>query len=159
MKRHLLEGLVPAVLALGLLAAAPAPTARVDSLISRARAAAAKGKLNDAFMLMQSAVVADPARAASYIALADLYAARRDFYFAHKYYSEALYLNPTLAAALEGAGRADLALGNRKGAQSMLERLEKSCGAHCKETADLRAALEVGKNTEADAASASLDKH
>ncbi len=157
MRPHLLEGLVAAILACGLVAAAP--VGHVESLISQAHAAAAKGKMDDALVLLQSAVVADPSRAASYLALAQLYAEQRDFHFAHKYYDEALYLDPALASALEGEGQADLALGDREGAQQMLDRLEKSCGAQCKETVSLRAALDLSKRAEADAAPPSLDKH
>ncbi|MDE2012630.1 MAG: hypothetical protein KGJ75_06875 [Alphaproteobacteria bacterium] len=151
-----------AVLAVGLLAvtlaAAPAFAGRVEALFARSQAAEAKGKLGDAVLLAQAAVVADPARATSYVSLADLYARHREFHNAWKYYGEALGIDPTLASALAGAGKAGLALGDRKGAESFLTRLEKSCGAECKETRELAATLKTSQKSQPDSKAASLDK-
>jgi tetratricopeptide (TPR) repeat protein len=146
-----------AVAASVIAASAPAFAGPVQSLDARARAAEAKGKFDDATMLMQAAIVADPARAASYVALGDLYARHGDPHFAHKYYDQALYLDPTLPAALEGIGKADLALGDRKSAAAVLVRLKKSCPA-CGQTRALEAAIGALKDSEADAAPGSMDK-
>ena len=159
MNRRLELGLVPVVVAGATLAAAPALAGPVESLMARSRAAEAAGRFADATILMQAAVVADPARAASYVALADLYARHSEPNFAQKYYEEALYIDPTMAAALLGAGRADLALGDLEAAKQKLTRLEESCGHECPEAVSLRAAIEAGKNAKPDATSASLDKH
>ncbi|MDE3116203.1 MAG: hypothetical protein KGL26_11430 [Pseudomonadota bacterium] len=150
-------------LAVGLLAltmiAAPAFAGSVEDLFARSHAAEAKGKLADAVLLAQAAVVADPARATSYVALADLYARHREFHDAWKYYAEALEIDPTLAPALSGAGKAELALGDGPGAEGFLTRLQKSCGADCKETRELAAALKPAQKSQPDSASASLDKN
>ena len=153
--RHLL---VPAALATLLFAAPASAAGRPEALIARAVSADARGKFDDAVMLMQAAVVADPARAASYVALGELYARHGDPHFAHKYFDEALYLDPSLAAALAGSGKADLALGDRAAAQAKLARLQRVCGAGCKDAAALKAAIGAGKNADADAAPSSLDK-
>ena len=155
---RLKQGLAPIALAGALLAAAPVVAASAESLIARSHTAAAKGQFDDAVMLMQAAIVADPSRAETYVSLGDLYADNKDLHFAHKYYDEALYLDPALPSALKGAGLADLALGARKAAEDKLTRLEKVCGPDCKETAALRAALDAGKNARADAAPQSMDK-
>lgn len=159
MNRRLKLGLAPVVLAGVLSAVAPALAGPVESLMARSRAAEAAGRFADATLLMQSAVVADPARVESYVALADLYARHSEPNFALKYYEEALYLDPTMAAALLGAGRADLVLGDLEAAKQKLTRLEGSCGHDCPEAVSLRAAIEAGKNAKPDATSASLDKH
>ena len=160
MKPRRNAGFAAAALAImAMLAAAPALAGRVETLIVRSRAAAAKGRLDDAVMLMQAAVVADPARAASYVALAGLYARHNKFDFASKYDAEALEIAPTLAPALGGAGEAALALGDRAGAEAMLARLEKSCGADCAETKSLDAALKATQKAAPDTATSLLDKH
>ncbi len=153
---------VLAALLLGLLAV-PAMAGPIESLMTRARAAEAAGHLDTAALLMQSAIVANPARAASYVALGDLYARHGDPHFAHKYYDDALYLEPALPAALAGAGQADLALGDRAAATEKLGRLEAVCGKDCAAAARLRAALgghiAAEKPGQEDAAATSLDKH
>jgi Flp pilus assembly protein TadD len=74
-------------------AAAPADPA--GDLIAQARAAQAKGESELAVRLAQSAIVADPARPATYNTLADLYAADGEADSARFYYSQALNLDPT----------------------------------------------------------------
>lgn len=141
---------------------APALAGPVGTLMSRARAAEAAGRIDTAALLMQSAIVANPARTASYVALGDLYARHGAPHFAHKYYEEALYLDPALPAALAGAGQADLAMGDRAAATEKLGRLEAVCGNDCAAAARLRAALGGGtagaKPGPTDAVATSLDK-
>jgi tetratricopeptide (TPR) repeat protein len=147
------------VVAGALAMAAPAlANHRIEHLMARAQIAERHGKVEDAIMLYQAAIVANPSRAASYVALADFYARRKGPHFAHKYYDEALYLDPTLPAALEGAGKADLALGDRKAAEDKLARLTKICGPACKEATALRAALGPRDTSKADATPSKLDK-
>ena len=158
MKPPRIAGLAVGALAV-MIMAAPAFAGRVETLFARSHAAEVKGQLADAELLAQAAVVADPARAASYVALADLYARHNAFHDAWKYYAEALALDPTLAPALAGEGKTALALGDRTGAQAFLARLQKSCGADCTETQALAAALKVPAKSQPDSHSASLDKH
>lgn len=84
---------------------APKPVAEqpitVDGLLTQSRAAQAKGDGELALRLAQSAIVADPARAASYVALGDLYAKAGQGAFARFYYNEALTIDPAQAAALK----------------------------------------------------------
>ncbi|MDE3117107.1 MAG: hypothetical protein KGL26_16015, partial [Pseudomonadota bacterium] len=122
MRPRRIAGLAVGLLAASLMAA-PAFAGPVTSLFVRSHSAEAKGKLADAVLLAQAAVVADPARATSYVTLADIYARHHEFRDAWKYYAEALGIDPALAPALNGAGKAELALGNRKGAEGFLERL------------------------------------
>lgn len=152
----------PIVVALAgalMLSAAPALAGNVETLIARSHAAEARGKVDEAVVLMQAAVVAGPARASTYVLLGDLYARQHELHFARKYYDDALDIDPTLPQALAGSGRADLALGDRAAAEAKLARLEKSCGPDCAETRSLRAALKAAKNAGPDAARSSLDKH
>lgn len=158
MRRYLQRGLVPAIVAVAVFAAAPAMAGSVEALMARSAKAEAAGKLHAAAVLMQAAVVANPKRAQTYVSLADLYARHNDPYFARKYYAEALDIDPTLARALLGAGRIDLQLGDTPAAKDKLARLEKSCGKDCAETASLRKAIEAPKNGKPDGTSASLDK-
>jgi tetratricopeptide (TPR) repeat protein len=94
------------VLAL-VMAATPALADNAAALVKQSRGAEARGDSNTAVILMQAAVVADPAKAASYVALADLYARLRKPDFAHKYYDEALGIDPTLQSAKAGIARVE----------------------------------------------------
>jgi tetratricopeptide (TPR) repeat protein len=83
----------------------PAPTA--DGLIAQARAAQAKGNTDLAIRLAQSAIVADPAKPASYDALGDVYAASGQGDYARNYYNAALQVDPMDAAALKAIAALD----------------------------------------------------
>lgn len=143
----------------GALAASPAFADTVDTLAARSNVAAAAGKLDEAVMLLQAAMVADPARASTYVLLGDLYGRRNDPLLARNYYDQALFIDPILPKALAGSARVDLALGERAAAEAKLARLEKICTPDCAEAQSLRAALEAGKKAGAVPPSASLDKH
>ena len=158
MKLRRIASLTVGLLAMSIMAA-PAFAGPVTNLFVRSHAAEAKGKLADAVLLAQAAVVADPARATSYVSLAELYTRHQEFHDAWKYYAEALGIDPTLAAALNGAGKTELALGNRQGAEGFLARLQKSCGADCRETQNLATALKTSQLSQPDSKAASLDKH
>jgi Flp pilus assembly protein TadD len=94
-------------------AAAPARTVKtsppvtVDTLLSEARAATARGETELALRLTQSAIVADPARASSYVALGDIYAEAGQAEYARSYYDEALDINPTEPSALKAIAALD----------------------------------------------------
>lgn len=70
-----------------------------DGLIAQAHAATQRGDTDLALRLAQSAIVADPARPASYVALGEIYAAMGQPQFARSYYEAALSIEPTDAGA------------------------------------------------------------
>ena len=109
-------------------------------------------------MLLQAAIVADPARAASYVALGDLYARHDDPQFAHKYYDEALYLDPTCRPRWQAPARPiwRWAIGRR--AEDKLARPDQELRPACKEATALRAALGPSETGKADATPSKLDK-
>lgn len=71
----------------------------VESLLTQSHAAAARGDIDLALRLAQSAIVADPARPGSYVALGDIYAAAGQAEFARSYYDAALNIEPLDAGA------------------------------------------------------------
>jgi Flp pilus assembly protein TadD len=88
--------------------AAPAPAViSADDLMRQAEAAGAKGDKDLAFRLAQAAIVADPAKPATYDLLADLYAGDGDGDFARFYYSEALGIDPSDSGAAKGTAELD----------------------------------------------------
>lgn len=110
---------IPVLAALALLTAhviaAPSKTAQVsktaavtvESLLAQARAATAKGEVELALRLAQSAIVADPARPTSYVALGDIHAAAGQLDYARNYYEAALEIDPQDAAALRAIAALD----------------------------------------------------
>jgi Tfp pilus assembly protein PilF len=91
-------------------AAAATPADPVAALLEQSRDAQTRGEAELAVRLAQSAIVADPARPGSYVALGDLYAAAGQGEFARSYYDAALQIDPADA----GAAHAISALGNAK---------------------------------------------
>ena len=88
-----------------------------DDLMRQAQAAGAKGDTDLAFRLAQAAIVADPAKPATYDLLADLYAGAGQGDYASFYYGEALGIDPSDAAAARGT--AELARnGNQRAAEA-----------------------------------------
>jgi tetratricopeptide (TPR) repeat protein len=73
-----------------------------DSLLAKSRAAEQAGKGEAALRYAQAAVVADPTRASTYSALADLYMREHDADSAGFYYAEALEVDPQYAPAQKG---------------------------------------------------------
>ncbi|OAI45149.1 hypothetical protein AYO42_03410 [Rhizomicrobium sp. SCGC AG-212-E05] len=90
--------------------AAAAPVFTVESLLTDARAAMSRGAVELALRLAQSAIVADPSRPTSYVALGDIHAAAGQPDYARNYYDAALEIDPQEPAAL----KAIAALGNAK---------------------------------------------
>lgn len=82
---------------------APKPAAEqpltVEGLSAQAKSALAKGDTELALRLGQAAIVADPARTASYVALGDIYAQTGQGEFARSYYDAALAIDPAEPAA------------------------------------------------------------
>ena len=88
-----------------------------DDLMRQAQAAGAKGDTDLAFRLAQAAIVADPAKPATYDLLADLYAGAGQGDYASFYYGEALDIDPSDPAAARGT--AELARnGNQRAAEA-----------------------------------------
>jgi len=73
----------------------------VESLLTQARSASTKGDTELAVRLAQSAIVADPARPTSYVALGDIYAEAGQPEFARNFYDAALGIDPAQPAALK----------------------------------------------------------
>jgi hypothetical protein len=87
-----------------------------DDLMRQAQAAGAKGDTDLAFRLAQAAIVADPAKPATYDLLADLYAGAGQGDYASFYYGEALGIDPSDPAAARGTAAL-----NRNGNQRAAE--------------------------------------
>jgi Tfp pilus assembly protein PilF len=87
--------------------AAKTAAVTVESLLTQARAATAKGEVELALRLAQSAIVADPARPTSYVALGDIHAAAGQTDYARIYYEAALEIDPQDPAALRAIAALD----------------------------------------------------
>jgi Flp pilus assembly protein TadD len=85
----------------------PAAPVTVESLLAGSRAASTKGETELALRLAQSAIVANPARPASYVALGDIYARAGEEEFARSYYQAALGIDPADAGALSAMAALD----------------------------------------------------
>jgi Flp pilus assembly protein TadD len=79
----------------------------VESLLSQAREAVGKGDTELAVRLAQSAIVADPARPTSYVALGDIYAQAGQPDYARSFYDEALGIDPVEPNALKALATLD----------------------------------------------------
>jgi Flp pilus assembly protein TadD len=88
-------------------ASKPTPPVTVESLLAQAHAAIGKGDTQLAVRLAQSAIVADPARPTSYVALGDIYAESGQAEYARSYYDEALGIDPAEPSALKAIADLD----------------------------------------------------
>ena len=79
--------------------AAPVSADPAGDLIDQAQAAQAKGDKDLALRLAQAAIVADPSRPATYVALGEIYAAAGEADYARFYFNEALAIDPADANA------------------------------------------------------------
>ena len=87
--------------------AAPEQPVTVESLLSQAHDAVGKGDTELALRLAQSAIVADPARPSSYVALGDIYAGAGQAEYARSFYDEALGIDPAEPNALKAIAALD----------------------------------------------------
>ncbi len=78
-----------------------------EALLTQAHAATARGDTELALRLTQSAIVADPARPNSYVALGDIYAQAGQPDYARSYYDAALGIDPADAGALKAEAELD----------------------------------------------------
>ena len=85
----------------------PAPPVTVESLLADAHTAIGKGDAELAVRLAQSAIVADPARPASYVALGDIYAEAGQADYARNFYAAALGIDPAEPNALKALSALD----------------------------------------------------
>jgi Flp pilus assembly protein TadD len=81
----------------------------VESLLAQAHAAVGKGDTELAVRLAQSAIVADPARPGSYVALGDIYADTGQAEYARSFYDAALDIDPSQPDALKAVAALDRA--------------------------------------------------
>ena len=84
-------------------AKAPKPELPItaESLLVQAHDASLKGNTELALRLAQSAIVANPARPASYVALGDIYAQSGQPDYARNFYDAALGIDPAFPGALK----------------------------------------------------------
>ena len=92
---------------------APVSADPAGDLMGQAQAAHARGEKELAVRLAQAAIVADPARPATYNVLGDLYAADGDADYARFYYREALNIDPADADATKAMAALDRGDGQR----------------------------------------------
>jgi len=83
------------------------PPVTVESLLAGAQTATAKGDIELALRLAQSAIVADPARPTSYVALGNVYAQAGQNEYARSYYDAALDIDPVNPSALKAISALD----------------------------------------------------
>jgi Flp pilus assembly protein TadD len=108
----LLAVLLPLLLSGTAAVAAPSKTVKeppvtVEALLAGAHAATARGDIELALRLAQSAIVADPARPTSYVALGDVYAQAGEGEYARSYYDAALEIDPVNPTALKAISALD----------------------------------------------------
>lgn len=85
----------------------PEPPVTVESLLTQSQAATSRGEIELALRLAQSAIVADPARPSSYVALGDIYAKAGQPDYARNFYDAALGIDPTEPSALKALSMLD----------------------------------------------------
>src|SRR5471032_3402890 len=83
------------------------PPITVESLLAQAHTAINKGDTELALRLAQSAIVADPARPTSYVALGDIYAEVGEADYARNFYDAALGIDPAEPNALKALSALD----------------------------------------------------
>jgi len=86
---------------------APEPPVTVESLLTQAQDATSRGEIELALRMAQSAIVADPARPGSYVALGDIYAQAGQADYARNFYDAALGIDPIHPAALKALAALD----------------------------------------------------
>ena len=85
----------------------PTPPVTVETLLAQAHTAIDKGDTQLAVRLAQSAIVADPARPTSYVALGDIYAEAGQVDYARNFYDAALGIDPAEPNALKALSALD----------------------------------------------------
>jgi tetratricopeptide (TPR) repeat protein len=128
--------------------AGPAPALAASAAMSQASQSLlgkglATADANRARRFFEQAIVADPANAAAFSALGDLYGKQAKTDLARKYYRLALDIDPLEPSALAGAATMDIADGKTEAARDRLRKLKASCPA-CRQTRDIERRLSPG---------------
>ena len=105
------------------------------------RAALAKGDASAAIDSFEAALASDPKNVSAFTGIAQSYEKLGLPGKAVKYYREALVLNPSDLAALEGQGKAYVTRGATARAQVNLARIKALCKADCSAATRLEAAI------------------
>ena len=105
------------------------------------RSALARGDANTAIDNFEAALASDPKNVSAFTGIAASYEKIGLPGKAVKYYREALMLNPSDIAALEGQGRAYVARGATARAQVNLARIKALCKADCTAADRLQAVI------------------
>ncbi|MBC7521702.1 MAG: tetratricopeptide repeat protein [Sandarakinorhabdus sp.] len=128
--------------------AATSPTVGDDVLkpvsirmTDQGKAALARGDANAAIDAFEAALASDPKNVAAFSGIAQGYEKLGLPGKAVKYYREALVLNPSDIAALEGQGKALIARGATARAQVNLARIKAVCKTDCSAADRLQVAL------------------
>lgn len=140
---------VLALTLLAVLAAQPLAAAGRDDqlkpvsvqLATAGQAALAKGDAQGAIDSFEAALASDPRNVAAFAGIASAYEKLGLPGKAVRYYREALALNPSDIAALEGQGRALVARGATARAQINLARIKALCKADCGAATRLEGAI------------------
>ncbi len=120
-------------------------------MTEQGRAALAKGDANGAIDAFEAALASDPKNVEAFSGIAQGYEKMGFPGKAVKYYREALALNPSDIAALEGQGKALIARGATARAQVNLARIKALCKADCSAADRLQVALNAPLVASADA--------
>jgi Tfp pilus assembly protein PilF len=120
-------------------------------MTEQGRAALAKGDANAAIDAFEAALASDPKNVAAFNGIAQAYEKLGLPGKAVKFYREALVLNPSDIAALEGQGKALIARGATARAQVNLARIKAVCKTDCTAADRLQTALNTASATPAPA--------
>ena len=118
--------------------------ARSLQLLSEGKAAKAAGNLDAATDLLETALAVDPRNRQAYVVLAETSDARGLPGKAIRLYREALSLEPTDVAALQGEGQALVAKGAVSLAKANLAKIRTLCKGACPEATQLASAIAKG---------------
>ena len=124
------------------------------ALADEGAAARRAGQLDRAIGLYESALAADPANVAAYVALGDIARAQKLAGKAVRHYRDALTIDPASRAALAGEGLALADRGAVEQAQAVLSRLGTLCGSGCSESKTLADAIAAARARPARSAAA-----
>lgn len=110
-------------------------------LVAKGEALLAQKQLMAAADRFETALAVDPRNLQAYLGLAAVARAQGLPGKAARFYREALAIDPSNAAALEGQGHAFIERGARARAEANLERLRQVCAAPCPAASRLQTAL------------------
>ena len=118
--------------------------ARSVALTQEAQALSAQARYQEAIDLLETALAVDPRNRQAYIGLARVAQSQKLPGKAHKFYFEALKLEPNDVNALAGQGEALVQRGAVERAKQNLERIKTLCPAPCPPATQLAAVIAKG---------------